>query len=237
MIFLLLSSTPGSNFVYQYNVMPNYTVCITGNIASGKSTLAQLLAQNTPHAAYVDEPHTINPFLSLYLRDKVRWGFTAQLRYFHDYAWALAEARASGDWQSYFVDTGMWTNLLVYARYLSEAGLMRPDEHDFYWTMCATIQRAYEVPDPNAYIFVKASPHTCWDRMQRRAWTYQIDAIDRAYIEVLNSYFEQMLGMVQQGVPSLVLSSEDIDFTSQSGRREALSRVKSFLDAHQLSHP
>lgn len=216
--------------------MPPYTVCITGNIASGKSTLAALLAKRIRSSIYVEEPHTVNPFLPLYLRDRPRWGFTAQLRYYHDYAWALAEARASGNYRYYFVDTGIWTNLHVYARYLAESGQMSADEYDFYWMLCATIQRAYDVPDAGAYIFIDAAPQTCLERMERRGWEYQVGTIDLSYIQTLHLYFDKMARMVSQSTPMLILSGEELDFTAEQGQREALRRVERFLNGDQLAH-
>src|SRR5258708_23479733 len=94
------------------------TICITGNIASGKTTLVRLLATNFPDACYIPEPDLENPFLPLYLRDKQRWGFIAQLRYFWEYAHIYQEITRHQACHFPLVATALSTNTLDYAQYL-----------------------------------------------------------------------------------------------------------------------
>src|SRR5579859_268666 len=156
-------------------------ICVTGNIASGKSTLAQVLGTRIPDSCCVPEPHDQNPFLALYLRDQQRWGFTAQLRYFHDYVRAFEEARTHAAPRYFFVDTGLWTNRLVYVKYLYDEHLMTADEYDFYQGLSNRIQQGSAIAEPRAYIFVHAEPQTCWQRMKRRGWSYQTNAVEMTY--------------------------------------------------------
>ena len=167
-------------------------ICVTGNIASGKSTLAQVLGKLIPGSCYVSEPHDQNPFLPLYMRDQRRWGFTAQLRYFHDYVRVFEEARDHAAARYFFVDAGLWTNRLVYAKYLRDEQLMTADEYDFYRALCNRIQQGSAIADPRGYVFVHAAPQTCWQRMHRRGWSYQTTAVEMAYIETLQGYIEGM---------------------------------------------
>ena len=201
-------------------------------MASGKSTLAHLLGTSIPDSCYVSEPHDQNPFLPLYMRDQRRWGFTAQLRYFHDYVRVFEEARnQAAPRNRYFcVDTGLWTNLLVYATYLRDEQLMTADEYDFYRVLCNRIQQGSAIADPRAYIFVHAAPQTCWQRMHRRGWSYQTTAVEMAYIETLQRYFEGMRETVAEaGTPILDISSDELDYTTEAGQHEALGRVERFL--------
>ncbi len=213
------------------------TVCVTGNIGSGKTTLTKLLAERFVNACYISEPHDINPFLPLYLKDKPRWGFTAQLRYFWDYARVYQQTVSQRSYDFHFVDAGIWTNRLVYAAYLRQEQIISDDEFTFYGELCDSIQQARSIPDPQAFIFIKASPQTCWDRMHRRGWQYQVSAIDLAYIEALHDMISAMQQTVSaSGVPTLELSSEHLDFTTPAGQDEALAQVQPFLDLHQGTH-
>jgi deoxyadenosine/deoxycytidine kinase len=209
------------------------TICVTGNIASGKTTCAELLAARFPNACYVPEPHLANPFLPLYLKDKARWGFTAQLRYFRDYALMYYQAASQGNYDYHFVDAGIWTNRMVYVAYLRQEQILTEDEYAFYQELCGTIQQAQSIPEPTAFIFVDAAPQLCWDRMNRRGWGYQVGAVDLPYIEALDTMLRTMKQTIAaSGIPVLELSSEAIDFTTQSGQEEALDRVQRFLDFH-----
>jgi deoxyadenosine/deoxycytidine kinase len=214
------------------------TICVTGNIASGKTTCAELLATQFPNACCVPEPHLANPFLPLYLKDKPRWGFTAQLRYFRDYALLYHQIISQGAYDYHFVDAGIWTNRMVYVAYLRQEQIITEDEYAFYQELCDTIQQAQSIPEPAAYIFVEAAPQLCWDRMKRRGWDYQVGAVDLAYIEALDTMLRKMKQTVAAtSTPVLELSSETLNFTTPSGQGETLGRVQRFLDAHQLLHP
>ena len=205
-------------------------ICVTGNMASGKSTLAEVLGSRIPNSCYVPEPHDQNPFLALYLRDQQRWGFTAQLRYFYDYVRTFEGARNHAAPRYFFVDTGLWTNRLVYAKYLCDEHLMTADEYDFYQALSNRIQQGSAIAEPRAYIFVHALPQTCWQRMHRRGWSYQTNAVELTYIETLQHYFEAMRETVAAaGTPILDISSDDLDYTVEAGQREALGRVERFL--------
>lgn len=213
------------------------TICVTGNIASGKSTLADLLAARLPDAVAVPEPHTANPFLPPYLRDPVRWAFTAQLRYYHDYVRVLREALPPTPIPRYLVvDAGPWTNRLVYARYAEAHALMTKDEYAFYQTMTGVIDTAHDTPEPSAYLFSETSTRVCWERMRRRGWAYQA-SVELAYLDALQPFFTAMQAEVNRTTPTLALDSDALDFTTEDGAQAALQTVLSFLDRHQLAHP
>jgi deoxyadenosine/deoxycytidine kinase len=176
--------------------MTKLNIHITGNIASGKSTLGRLASEHIPNACFVP-----------------------------DCAYC-------------FVDAGAWTNRLVYSQYLYHERIITAEEHAFYETLCDLIERAYHQPQPDGFVFVSASPQTCWERMHQRGWTYQTTTIELAYIEKLNPYFELMKQAIAgKSIPLMEISSEDIDFTTPEGQQEALGKLKRFLERYQRPHP
>jgi len=211
-------------------------IIITGNIASGKTTLTQLASQHFKNACYVAEPYESNPFLPLYLQDQKRWGFTSATRYFWDYAREYAQVTAKADYDVCFVDAGTWTNRLVYGEYLYHEGIISHDEYEFYDSLCHLIEKAYQIPQPDGFIFVNASPQTCWERMHQRGWEYQTSAVQLAYIEKLNAYLNNMKQTIRP-IPMMEISSEDIDFTTLAGQQEAMRQLEAFLALHQRPHP
>ncbi len=219
---------------------PPWIVCITGNIASGKTTFARLLAETYPGACWVPEPHTENPFLPRYLNDQARWGFTAQLHYFWDYTRVYRDITAQASYRYHFVDAGPWTNRLLYGEYLYRERIIDADEYAFYQTLCDIIQQANGVPEPHGLLFLDAAPQTCWTRMHRRGWSYQTSAIDLAYVETIQRYLDTMRQTAAaQGFPVLSISSEALDFIPEDspGRQEALRRVQHFFQVHQITNP
>jgi deoxyadenosine/deoxycytidine kinase len=218
--------------------MTGLNIHITGNIASGKSTLGRLASERIPNACFVSEPYETNPFLPLYLQDQPRWGFTSTLHYFWDYVRHYANSTANTSCAYYFVDAGTWTNRLIYGEYLYHEQLITGDEFSFYKTLCDLIERAYHHPQPDGFIFIHASPRTCWERMHQRGWAYQTTTIQPAYIERLDHYFELMKQEIKgRTTPMIELSSEDTDFTTAKGQQEAIGALERFLERYERPHP
>lgn len=213
-------------------------IYFTGNIASGKTTLTQLASSYFENACYIPEPYETNPFLPLYLQDQRRWGFTSAVHYFWDYTRKYAELTATANYHYCFVDAGTWTNRLVYGEYLYYEQVITADEHAFYLALCEVIEKAYNHPPPDGFVFVMASPQACWERMHQRGWTYQTATVQLAYIETLERYLETMRQTVEaKGIPTLIVCSEDTDYSRPEGQQEVLHQLEGFLQRCQRPHP
>ena len=166
----------------------------------------------------------------LFVQDASRWAFTNAVRYFYDYARVYHELTVGRAYEHHFIDAGGATNRHVYGRYLLEEKIMSPEENAFYETLCEMIERAYGYPEPDAYIFLDASPEACFVRMQQRGWGYQTEHIEPRYIVALREYFYAYRVLLQEKrIPVLELDSDALDFTGEQGRVEVLSRVRVFL--------
>lgn len=212
---------------------PRLNVCIVGNIGSGKSTLTRLLARGIPNSIAIPEEFKHNPFLGRYVREPYRWAFTNAVRYFYDYARVYAEKTAGKDPDYCFIDAGGATNRQVYGRMLLEEEYLTPDEDAFYNTLCDLLQREFGYPDPDAYVFVRSTPKSCYARMKRRGWKYQTRHIPLRYLVKLDGYINAFREAVQaQGVPLLDLDSDLRNFKSRRGRAEALERVRVLIKSY-----
>lgn len=204
-------------------------ICIVGNIASGKSTLTQLLAERVPASCAVSEEFTQNAFLPLYLREPARWAFMNALRYYYDYARAYQEATAGCACDLIFIDAGGASNRLVYGRYLLSEQVITPDEHSFYELLCDLIQKQFEYPEPDAYIYLKVSPETCYERMVQRGWAMQ-RPVSLDYLRALVDHFDALAEMAaQQGIPTLVLEGQELDLITPDGQARVTRQVQEFL--------
>lgn len=209
---------------------PFYNICIIGNIGSGKSTLAQVLVQAIPDSVLIPEVFDQNPFLSRYVADPPRWAFANAVRYFYDYARVYREINTGRTYTHCFIDAGGSTNRHIYGRYLFEEKVLTPEENAFYETLCGLIERYFEYPEPDAFIYVRASPQTCFGRMLERGWDYQTKHIMLDYLTVLQTYFDAYRDTLRaQNVPLLELDSVALNFTTVEGIAEVAAAVQEFL--------
>jgi len=206
-------------------------IYLTGNIASGKPTLAKLLAEQVPGACFVPEPYERNPFLALYLLDQPRWAFTSTLRYYLDYVQVLVEQKAAHpDCHTFFIDAGSWTNALLYARYAAGEKMMTAEEYAFYQEMRAVVDTAYPQPMPAGFIFVHTDPKVCLKRMRARGWDFQKNTVDLPYLLQLEKYLARMKTTLQEmGIKAIELSSQDIPFHQPGGIEQAHAAVACLL--------
>ncbi len=211
-------------------------ICVLGNIASGKSTLTRLAAAAIPNSVAIPEVFSENPFLPLYTADRCRWGFTNALRYYYDYARVYAERTAGRSFAYCFIDAGGATNREVYGKYLVGEGIVTPEEYAFYETLCDVLKCAFNYPNPDAFIFLDASPETCFSRMHSRGWEYQTQNLTLEYLSAVARYIAAFkTQLVQRGARVLTLSSEELDFTSSEGQAAAVWRIRVFLSDSQNS--
>lgn len=209
--------------------VPLKNVCVLGNIGSGKSTLTNLLASAIPNSVAIPEVFDQNPFLALYVADPPRWAFTNAVRYYYDYARVYRELNTRHTYAYCFIDAGGSTNRHIYGRYLFEEKVLTPEENAFYEALCVVIERYFAYPEPDAFIYVKASPQTCFGRMVERGWEYQTKHIMLDYLTALQTYFEAYRDTLRaQNVPLLELDSKALDFRG-GGQKETLARVEQFL--------
>lgn len=211
------------------------TVCIVGNIASGKSTLTRFLASEIPNSVAILESFDQNPFLEWNFQNPQRWAFTNAVRYFYDYIRVWRDATAAGAYAHYFIDAGASTNRHVYGQHMLAEGIVTRAEYDFYETLCGVIECAFAYSPPDAYIFVETSPETCFDRMTARAqhetWAYQ-QPISLEYLRGLVKYFHAFRDRVQEEkIPWLVLRNETDDFQNPHKREAIANAVRVFLSA------
>lgn len=194
-----------------------------------------MLGNGLDNSVAVPEDFSLNPFLPRYVADPPRWAFINAVRYFYDYARVYAEATKTRAVGYCFIDAGGATNRHVYGRYLVEAGLMSPEEDEFYALLCDLVSQTLNYPEPHAYIFLRASPETCFARMQARAWTYQTNHIPVDYLVVLERYFRLFQNEIASAsIPFLELDSEAIDLTDPQAQDMTLTRVRAWLDTLKL---
>ena len=191
-------------------------VAIAGNIGVGKSTLAQLLSEQLewePFLEAVDD----NPYLADFYGNMKRWSFHSQIYFLSRrlrHHWQLLE-RAN----SVIQDRTVYEDAEIFARNLSNQGLMDERDYSSYWELYEVVTTV--LPPPDLIVYLRASVLTCRNRIRLRGRSYEQD-IKPAYLEQLDGLYEEWIGGFSL-CPVLTVPSDDLDFVTNPAHLELIT--------------
>lgn len=207
-------------------------LAIAGNIGTGKSTLAGLLAKDLGWDHY-EEPVEDNPYLAPFYDDiaaDVRPSRAAALlqKYFL-FSRALAHLRISGRARPVVQDRTVWEDREVFARALHRNGFMEASEYEAYTAIYEYAVR--DVRPPTLMVFLVAPLSTLRERILTRGRGFEADLADPAepYLGQLQRlYRDWMDGWTVS--ETITVDSGETDFVNDRSAqemivREILSRV------------
>lgn len=209
--------------------MWKYIVSITGNTATGTTTLAERLSQLREWQVTYSESYIENsPFFTKFLRNPRRWAFHNQAFFITEYIEMYQKITRSNEetGEILCLDYTVF-ELDVYTHAMRRRGLIDQGEYDVLSRMVELLR-----PDllaPSLLIYLSAGVDALMQRISNRNRTDE-KSIDRAYIEALQTSFHSFIGSWDRG-PVLWVDSEREDFlndddTVMSIADRALSRIK-----------
>lgn len=131
-------------------------IIVSGNIATGKSTLAKIVA-TAPAARYVPEPWEDNPFFESYYRDPNAWALQTQLHFQVGAARAHAEIARRGE--GGVQDRGMYEMYYVFARQMHRDGLLSDVELELCSRLLQLCDSLLPAPDCSFTLNVRSRRH------------------------------------------------------------------------------
>eukprot|EP00964_Phaeocystis_antarctica_P026710 scaffold15046_cov72-Phaeocystis_antarctica.AAC.2 len=148
--------------------MPVQLVTIEGNIGTGKSTLANHVAQYMPTMRFFASPeHEENPHWAAFAANPAKHALTMQcwlLRArLHVYLRALRHMEEARE--SVILDFSIWSDL-IFATKHHEDGNLTAAEFERYQQLAREIY-ALELPPPHLSIVLQATPEICLQRHSR----------------------------------------------------------------------
>lgn len=178
-------------------------VVVEGNIGSGKTSLAKMLAQRWD-ARLVLETFEDNPFLPKFYEEPERYGFPVELTFLAERYHQKKESSTQTDlFQPKLVADYMFSKSLIFARInLSE------DEFQLYRSLFQIIHE--RLPKPDLIVFLHCDPEQALKNIAKRGRSYE-ESIKIEYLESINKgYLEYFRTMDQQRL--LVIDSSGLDF-------------------------
>jgi deoxyadenosine/deoxycytidine kinase len=159
-------------------------IAIAGNIGSGKTTLAGLLAKHYGWEAHYEDVDD-NPYLNDFYEDMQRWSFNLQIYFLNTRFNQILQIKKSG--KTVVQDRTIYEDAYIFAPNLHSMGLMSTRDFENYFTLFNLIGSLISPPD--VIIYLRASIPTLVKQIQQRGRKYE-SSIRLDYLKKLNDRYE-----------------------------------------------
>jgi 2-amino-4-hydroxy-6-hydroxymethyldihydropteridine diphosphokinase len=195
-------------------------LCIEGNIGAGKTTFAQMLAEDLK-AKLILERFQENPFLPQFYKDPKRYAFPTEMAFLADRHQQLVDDISQLDLFNQFsiADYDLYKSLIFAKVTLQE------QEFELYKKVFKIIYR--DLPKPDLYIYFYQNTERLLDNIKKRGRAYEQN-IKPEYLEKINQgYFDFI--KAESRFPTKIIDVSDIDFVEN--RQDYLELVNEVIKA------
>jgi deoxyadenosine/deoxycytidine kinase len=182
-------------------------VAIAGNIGSGKTTLAGLLAKHYNWRAHYEDVDD-NPYLNDFYHNMERWSFNLQVYFLNSRFKQVNDIRNSGD--AVVQDRTIYEDAHIFAPNLHDMGLMPKRDFDNYKSLFDLMESFVKAPD--LLIYLRADISTLVSQIHKRGRDYE-NSISIEYLSRLNERYEAWISNYNKG-KLLVINVDNLDFVS-----------------------
>src|SRR6056297_3468639 len=196
-------------------------IAVAGNIGSGKTTLASLLAKHYGWEAYyenVDE----NPYLNDFYEDMQRWSFNLQIYFLNSRFNQIIKIKKSE--KTIIQDRTIYEDAYIFAPNLHSMGLMSTRDFENYFALFNLMSSLIEPPD--LLIYLRASIPTLVNQINNRGRKYE-NNIRLDYLKRLNERYEAWIETYNLG-RLLIIDADNYNFPDST---EDLSKVIDKINA------
>lgn len=195
-------------------------IAIAGNIGSGKTTLANLLAQHYNWEAHFEDAEA-NPYLNNFYEDMERWAFNLQIYFMQSRLGEIIDIRKSG--RNVIQDRTIYEDAYVFAENLHDMRLLDTRDFENYLGMFEKMSSLISPPD--LLIYLKANVSTLLEQIRKRGRVYE-QGISPEYLTRLNEKYEKWTSSYKLGK----ILTVDIDNLNFPNRPEDLDKLITLID-------
>lgn len=177
-------------------------LAIEGNIGSGKTSLAEKIAQDF-NAKTILERFADNPFLPKFYEDQLRYAFPLEMSFLADRYSQLNQGLGQYD---------LFNDLIIADYYIYKSLIfaqvtLDTDEALLYRSIFDVMNK--ETTKPDLYVYLYQNTENLLKNIKKRGRTYE-ENIQATYLEKINqSYSEFIKTLPQENVLSVDVSSKD----------------------------
>src|SRR5690606_16246159 len=183
-------------------------IAISGNIGSGKTTLAEKLAKHygwTPLYESVDK----NPYLKDFYNDMTRWAFHLQIYFLNSRFRQVNEIRANEN--TTVQDRTIYEDAYIFAANLHKSGHISDRDYQSYLDIFNSMIDFVQAPD--LLIYLRSDIPKLVRQIQKRGREYEY-AMRLDYLKNLNEHYESWISNYKHG-KLLIVNVNDLDFVER----------------------
>lgn len=196
-------------------------IAIAGNIGSGKTTLATMLARHYGWTARL-EPVVDNPYLEDYYADIPRWAFCLEVFFLKERFKTVLDISRDKT-TTYIQDRSIHEGVYVFAANNYAQGQLSKRDYETYLELFRQMTQIVDYPD--LLIYLRAPLASLVENIQRRGRAYE-QTIPLDYLQGLNASYEDFINKYEGRV--IPVDTDGMDFLN---RREDFLAITDKIDA------
>jgi deoxyadenosine/deoxycytidine kinase len=210
---------------------------LVGPMGSGKSQLAKLISNYLSVPDYkimwFREKFLGNPFLKRFYDDPSQSGisFKYETCFLSTKAEQLKKVAPILQQKSVIVDPSFEGDK-IFAKAQEEMGWMTKEEYKTYTLLSDTYKDHYEIPDPDIFIVVNATPDVIIERIRKRGRKFEQSFLERYpdYFVKLSDLSDRFCREPQNKKPVIRIDSGKIDFINRpDGKWQVVKEIGDWL--------
>ena len=183
-------------------------IAISGNIGSGKTTLATKLAKHYGWSAEFEAVDD-NPYLADFYADMKRWAFHLQIYFLNSRFKQVTDITSRT--HTTIQDRTIYEDAYIFAANLYKSKLLSDRDYQNYLNLFHSMMEY--VKPPHLLIYLRADIPKLVSQIQKRGREYE-DAIRLDYLKNLNKHYEDWISSYKLG-RLLIIDVNNLDFVTK----------------------